>query len=196
MSEGRRIDNLPAEAWTPEVEAIFPILVPPGAAVKGSDFNSLLVLAHHPELADPFLRFNVAVGRGVVLSARLRELAILRVSWRRSCQYEWIHHLFGGATAGLTVAHFQALTADSMADLFTDEERAVLLATDELCANGAVSDPTWTALCAHLDTRQTLELVFAVGCFLTVAALLNTARVEVEPAFLASAAANGWPLLV
>lgn len=195
MTDGRRIDNLPPEAWTPQVEEMFPILVPPGATVKGSDFNSLLVLAHHPGVAEPFLRFNAAVGRGVVLPARLREVAILRLAWRRKCLYEWVHHLHGGDVAGLTVDHFRALATEGMADLFLPDERAVVAATDELCVEASISDRTWAALGEHLDTPQVLELLFVVGCFLTVAMLLNSAKVDLEAGFMDMAMARGWPMI-
>lgn len=74
----QRIPNLPPERWTPEVEALFPIMLPPGSAAKGSDFNSILLLAHHPALAGPWLEFNAKIARGFTISARQKEIAILR----------------------------------------------------------------------------------------------------------------------
>jgi hypothetical protein len=34
-SDRQRIPNLAPEQWTPEVEAIFPIMLPPGSTAKG-----------------------------------------------------------------------------------------------------------------------------------------------------------------
>lgn len=195
MQQSPRIEPLKPEAWTPEVEAIFPILVPPGAPVKGSDFNSLLVIAHHPELADPFVRFNARVSRGTVLPASLRELAVLRVAWRTQCLYEWVHHVIAGASAGLDRTHFDAVRLDQGSGRLSELEAAVVRATDEVCIDAVISDGTWAQLSRHLDKKQILELIFSVGCFQTVAALLNTARVEIEPAFLDMLKANGWPLV-
>lgn len=195
MERSPRIGSLPQSEWTPEVEAIFPILVPPGSGVSGADFNSVLMLAHLPELAGPFMRFNVAVGRGVSVPARLRELAILRVAWRRNCLYEWVHHLHGGAAAGLVAMHFDAIQRDEIGERFAPLEQSVLKAADEICAQGNLTDPTWSALAEHLDKKQILELVFVIGCFQLVSTLLNTTGVEVEKDFADMAVANGWPLL-
>lgn len=195
MSTKQRIPNLPPEAWTPAVQAIFPILVPPGSTAKGSDFNALLVSAHHPEIADPFVRFNLAVARGVVVSQRLREIAILRLAWRRNCLYEWVHHVIGGASAGLDNSHFNALRLEDPTAPFAPDELAVVHATDEICRDGALSDAMWQEVSRYFDQKQILELLYTIGCFLTVATILNTVRVEVEPAILELVKSNGWPLL-
>lgn len=194
MGEGPKIASLPQSEWTPEVEAIFPILEQPGSPFKGSDFNSLLMMAHHPEIAVPFLRFNLAAVKGFVLSARTRELAILRLSWHRRCQYEWVHHLYGGAGAGLTNDHFAALARSGIGAIFTPEERAVILATDDVCTEGKLSDHAWAALREHYSDKQIIELIMLIGCFLNVATLLNSVGVELEPPFLAGAVAKGWPV--
>lgn len=104
FANGQRIPNLPQEQWTPEVEALFPIMLPHGSTGKGSDFNSILLLAHHAELADPWLHFNAKIAQGFVLSARHREILILRVAWRRASDYEWIQHTLSAARPGLTTA--------------------------------------------------------------------------------------------
>ena len=123
----QRIPNLPPERWTPEVEALFPIMLPPGSAAKGSDFNSILLLAHHPALAGPWLEFNAKIARGFTISARQKEIAILRVAWRRGSDYEWIQHMLSAARAGLAVEDFDALLSDD---------------ANGNCAHGALKPPT------------------------------------------------------
>ncbi|MET1756448.1 hypothetical protein ABVV53_13465 [Novosphingobium sp. RD2P27] len=49
MSDGgtpdrQRIENLPPKALTPEIEALFPIMLPPGPRAKGADFNALAAI--------------------------------------------------------------------------------------------------------------------------------------------------------
>lgn len=191
----QRIANLPPEFWTPEAEALFPIMLPPGSTAKGSDFNSILLLAHHPRLADPWLRFNAKVAQGFVLSARHREIAILRVAWRRASDYEWVQHMLSAARAGLTVADFDALQSDNPGAGWSDLESLLIQATDEICLDGGIAPSTLYALNQHFTTEQVLELLFAVGCYIALAAILNTAGAVIEPQMLEQANTAGFPML-
>ena len=181
MGTGERIPNLPEDAWTPEVEALFPLMLPPDSVARGSDFNSILVLAQHPELAEPYLRFNAALAKGVDLSARLKEIAILRVAWRRGSEYEWVHHAISASRIGLTADHLAALMQHLPAAIFTPEEQSVVAATDDICLSGGIGDATWPALSNALATKQVMELLFVVGCYIMLGSILKTAGAAVEP---------------
>ncbi|PLK26786.1 carboxymuconolactone decarboxylase family protein [Novosphingobium sp. TH158] len=181
MGTGERIPNLPADAWTPEVQALFPLMLPHGSTARGSDFNSILVLVRHPELAEPYLRFNAALAKGVDLSARLKEIAILRVAWRRGSEYEWVHHAISALRTGLTPEHLAALMQAEPAAIFTSEEQAVVAATDDICLSGGIGDATWPALSNALTTKQAMEMLFVVGCYIMLGSILKTAGAPVEP---------------
>jgi 4-carboxymuconolactone decarboxylase len=195
-SAAQLIPNVPPEAWTPEVEAIFPLMLPPGSTAKGSEFNSILLLANHPGLAAPWLRFNVAVARGFVLSTRLKEIAILRVAWRKGSHYEWVQHMLSGAREGLTTEHFEDLQREVTGNIWTALETCIVRSTDEICQDGGILPQTLTELQQHLDTEQVMELLFATGCYIALAAILNTANAALEPQVLARAEAAGLPMLV
>lgn len=191
----QRIANLPQERWTPEVEALFPIMLPPGSTAKGSDFNSILLLAHHPALATPWLEFNAKVARGFTISARQREIAILRVAWRRGSDYEWIQHMLSAARAGLNIADFEALQSLDGGSKWSNLEALLVRATDEVCVDGGIAPSTLTALNEHFSTEQVMELLFVIGCYIALAAILNTAGAVIEPQMLEQAQAAGYPML-
>ena len=195
MTSAQRIPNLAPAEWTEDVQALFPLMLPPGSKAKGSDFNSILVLARHPELADPWLRFNAAVGRGFCLPARLKEIAILRVAWHQGSQYEWIHHMLSAARLEMEASEFSALMEEDAGHRFSAAERAVIGATDDICLRGGTSDETWTELSRHLDDKQAMELLFVVGCYVALAAILNSGNVAIEPGYLEQAETLGLPLL-
>jgi 4-carboxymuconolactone decarboxylase len=190
----QRIPNLAPEFWSEEVKELFPPMLPPGSTAKGSDFNSILILAHHPRLADPWLRFNATVARGFTLSARLREIAILRVAWRRGSQYEWVHHTLSGLRAGLTANEISALQREG-AYSWGSIEREIILATDEICHDGGISPPTLSGLSQLITTEQIMELLFVVGGYIALAAILNTADAQIEASPLEHARAAGLPML-
>ena len=192
---GQRIANLPPEQWTPEVEALFPIMLPPTSTAKGSDFNSILLLAQHPGLAEPWLRFNAKVAQGFTLPVRIREIAVLRTAWQRRSDYEWAHHMLSGARAGLTTAHFAGLQSELPGPAWSDLEAIVIRATDEICIDGGIAPETLAQLNQHFQTDQVMELLFVAGCYIALAAILNTAGAVIEPQILKRAEASGFPML-
>ena len=56
----------------------------------------------------------------------------------------------------------------------------MLVATDELLDTYELSDATWAALGEHFDTRQRMDFVFTIGCYVTVSMALKTFGVELE----------------
>lgn len=171
-------------------------MLPPGSTAQGSDFNSILVLAQHPRLAEPWLQFNAKVARGYTVSALHREIAILRVAWRRGSEYEWVHHTLSGARAGLTIVQLDALQSENAGSEWSDLEATLIQATDEICIGGGIEAGTLDALRNHFDTEQVMELLFAVGAYIALAAILKTAAAAVEPSVAQQATAVGLPAFI
>ena len=85
-------------------------------------------------------------GEDAKLSARHRELLILRVAWRTRSGYEWAQHSRMGADAGVTTAQIDAMTEGPAAPVWTPLERTLLTAVDEMIDDHVVGDTTWAAL--------------------------------------------------
>src|SRR3546814_3763382 len=64
--------------------------------------HGLGVILQHPALAKAFLTFNNHVATASTVTARVRELVILRISWLRRAEYEFIQHVILGRRAGLS----------------------------------------------------------------------------------------------
>ena len=77
------------------------------------------------------------------LPARIRELAILRVAHRRTCAYEWSHHVRMAKDEGITDEQIAAVQrfGDGSADNFDTFDQAVLTGVDELDENIGVVRP-------------------------------------------------------
>ena len=61
---------------------------------------------------------------------------------------------------------------------WSERERALLRATDELHGDAFIGDETWAELTAHFGTEQILDLIFAVGQYQLVSMALNTLGVQ------------------
>ncbi|MGV0874767.1 carboxymuconolactone decarboxylase family protein [Mycolicibacterium sp. XJ879] len=165
-----RVLPLPADQWDDAVDHALSS-IPAERRSPEKTGNLLATLVRHPKLTRAFLRFNNHLLYSSTLSARLRELAVLRVAHRRRCEYEWRHHVRMGLDAGLTedvIAGIERGEADDELD------RAVLYAVDELEDASEISDATWTTLSEHLDERQRMDLVFTIGCYGALAMAINT----------------------
>jgi AhpD family alkylhydroperoxidase len=158
----------------------------------------LELFAHHPALAKAFLSYNRYLnGRRSTLPPRVRELAILRVAWRRRCRYEWAQHVRMASKAGVgdeEIARVRAVCAGAgaaepaaagavagAAAGGDDDVALIVRAVDELDADSCLSDETYHALAQTFDERQLMDLVFTVGTYGLLAMAFNTFGLELDP---------------
>jgi AhpD family alkylhydroperoxidase len=162
-----RIAPLPYDQW--DTEALSAI----SGGRKLPPNNVLGLLARHPALARAFLTFNAHLLTASTLPARTRELAILRIAWRRRCRYEWAQHVLIARRAGIT--------DEEIAGIRSGAATLINRAVDELDDDSCLSDETYRALAAELDERQLMDLVFTIGTYGLLAVAFNTFGVELEP---------------
>lgn len=139
------------------------------------------VILQHPALAKAFLTFNNHVATGSTLSRRIRELLILRISWLRRSEYEFVQHLVLGRNAGLSEAELERIQAGPDAPGWDAVDADLVRSVDELHREARIQDETWTRLSAHFSTAQLLDIVFAVGCYDLLAKVFKTLGVQLEP---------------
>jgi alkylhydroperoxidase family enzyme len=138
-------------------------------------------LAHHPALAKAFLTLNKHVAQDSLLAARERELLILRISWLRQAEYEFVQHIILGRRAGLTDDELARLQQGPGAPGWTDDDAAVLQAADDLFQNACIADSTWARLAERFDHRQIMDIIFLVGCYEVLAMAVKSFRIPLEP---------------
>jgi len=142
--------------------------------------NIFRSLAHHPKLMKRWLVFGAHVLGKSTLPPRERELVILRVGWKCRSEYEFGQHTVIGRDAGLRDEEIRRVTEGPDAPAWSELDRLLLRATDELLDDSFISDATWAALGAHLDTQQLLDLIFAVGQYNLVSMALNSLGVQLD----------------
>jgi AhpD family alkylhydroperoxidase len=145
--------------------------------------NILRAIAHHPRLLEPFLGFAAALAARGALPRRASELLALRAAWNCRCEFEWGHHARYARAAGCTDAEIRAVAAGSAAPGWTDADRALLAAADELHAQHAIADDTWAALAAQWSPAQLVEIPFVVGHYTMLSMVVGALRVPLEDGF-------------
>ncbi len=170
-----RLSPLPADEWDDEVDAALAGMLPKRRRNPQGAGNALATMVRNPGLTRSFMPFNAHLLFGSTLSARIRELAILRVATMRNCPYEVEHHTGMGLAVGLTLEEIE----DAQRGVANDPvEQLILDATTELDRESTMSDATWSAMSEHLDERQLIDLVFTVGTYATLAIAFNTFGIE------------------
>lgn len=150
-----------------------------GAALDPLNFDIIGMLAHHPEMARMFLRFNGYLLQRGELPGRLRELVILRVAHRHRSAFEWGQHVRLGAAVGITDDDVAALAAGN--DGFAGTDRLALEAADQLVTDGRADWSTWSALVDALGEHAAMELIFIVGTYTLTAMAFSTWGLQPQP---------------
>ena len=146
----------------------------------GRILNIFKTLSHHPSLLKRWLVFGNHVLAKSTLPGRERELVILRIGWLCRAEYEWGQHVVIGKASGLSDEEILRIGEGPDADGWSERDRALLRATDELRDDACIRDETWQALSADWNTQQLMDLVFTVGQYNLVSMALNTLGVQLD----------------
>jgi alkylhydroperoxidase family enzyme len=183
-----RIPPLVPEQWPHQMREALAALrppeprhpLPPRRDDRPKALNALGTLARHPQLARAFHTFNGHVLFGSTLSARQRELLVLRVAAVRRSDYEWAQHVFLARDAGLADDDIARIAMGPEAAGWSSLDGAMVRAVDELVGDALISDSTWAALAGELDEQQLMDLVFTVGAYEVLAMAFRSFGVELD----------------
>jgi len=171
-----RIPPLPADERTPEVAELLASMQRP----DGGELHIFTTLARHPKLLRRWSAFGGTLLYRGRLSARDRELLILRTGYRCRARYEWAQHVEIGRAAGLADDEIARVASGPDAPGWSAEDAALLRAADELHDDSCIGDGTWAELASRLDEQQLIEVCMTVGQYHLVAFTLNSLGVEPE----------------
>jgi 4-carboxymuconolactone decarboxylase len=176
-----RIDPVDEAALPPEA---FQLAVEIRAALNipedGRMTESFLMMLNHPELFRAQMAMGIAVAGGAI-PARERELAVLRNAWICGAPYEWGEHVnIGKERCGITTEEVERCTQGSKAEGWTDHERAIMKAVEELHLDYAISDDTWAELAKTWDAKQLTEFPVLVGAYTMTAMQQNSLRYRMD----------------
>lgn len=142
--------------------------------------NIYRTLIHHPKLLKRWTVFGNHVLFKSSLPARERELLILRVGALCECGYELNAHTAIGKRAGLTDDEIERVKEGSEAEGWSEFDRGLLRAAEELHADSFISDETWKVLSQSYNEQQLIDAVFTVGQYHLVSMALNSFGVQLD----------------
>lgn len=180
MSDEPRIAPLPPEERD---ERTAELMAAMRSGEHGGDMNLTATLARHPRLLKRWAGFAGLLLFGGALPGRDRELLILRTAANTGADYEWGHHVVLGHAVGLDDEQIERVAAGPDAEGWSDHERLLLRAADELHHDAVISDEVWDGLAATFDDAQMIEVPMLVGQYHLVGFTLNSLRIRREAGF-------------
>ena len=175
MPQKPRLEPIEQENWNAEQRELLG-----KQSMRGNVPNIFKTLIHHEKLTKRWLVFASHILSKSTLSARDREIAILRTGWLARSNYEWGQHVLIGQDAGLSIDEIEHIKEGSKGGSWTDHERHILTACEELHENVVLTEQTWTGLAETLDNQQMLDLIFTVGQYRMLAGALNSIGVPLD----------------
>jgi alkylhydroperoxidase family enzyme len=187
-----RLPQVRLEDFTDETRAFFAQWT--GGIFSNADQNPVLrTFAHHPQLANAFSPLNIHLLSSNTLPVKQRQIAIMRTAWITKAVYMWSSHLQTSVTCGLSPEMYGPIQRGADDPYFTDFERSVIRATEDLVNDHKISDANWNALMAEWNERQMLDFLFTVGCYVMVAGVMRSTRAERQQDLLELADKYGAP---
>jgi alkylhydroperoxidase family enzyme len=182
-----RVRPLPPEEWSAQARELIAGTAGPVHALEGGSgeapsgtLNILKTIAHHPGLLGPFLGFASALALQGLLPRRSHELLALRAAWNCRSPFEWGHHVVFARAAGIRDEEIGRIPSGAAHPAWSDEDRLLLRAADELHRDQQLSERTWTELRRRLTDAQLVELPFVVGNYTMLSMLANATGVPLE----------------
>jgi alkylhydroperoxidase family enzyme len=178
-----RIRLLQNEEAPPQSRELFEKIEGNGATV----LNLYRTLAHSPSTITSFIKLGNVLLNKAELSAKLRELAIMRIANLLGSEYEWTQHLPIALEVGVTKEQIDNVHQWEESTFFDEKEQAVLRYTDTITLNVEVKDIIFEELQKYLNERQIVELTVSIGYWGLVAKVLVPLQIEVEDRSVGSA---------
>ena len=183
-----KLPLIPVDEWSEDMRITSGKMLPPRDKRPPDDgkprprgVQVLEVFANNQALSDAFFAFNRHVLWGTSLPPRWRHFLIIRVAAVRRSQYVWAQHVFQARDAGLTDEEMSRIAIGPDAPFFTPFEAALVRSVDEFVDDGHIADETWAMLTEELDEAQMLDVMFTIGCYVTVGAMTKSVGLEIDP---------------
>jgi alkylhydroperoxidase family enzyme len=182
-----RIEPLAPEHWNERTRQLLTATLGSVAQLEGKEdgrearpLNILAVVAHHPSLLEPFLGFASALALQGTLPRRESELLAMRTAWNCRSDFEWGHHAVYAEAAGIEASELARIPEGPDAGGWSERDRILLRAADELHAEQQIGDTTWDELAAVWNEAQLVEITFVVGQYTMLSMVANATGVALE----------------
>ena len=148
-------------------------------AERGEVLHLYRMLMHSVPVATGWLGYLTAIRQQCKLSAALRELVIMRVAHINGAPYEADQHKPFALKAGVTPEQLEALANwQDQPEVYDAVQRDVLAYTDAMTREVHVPDTVASAVRAHFDHEQLVELTATIAAYNMVSRFLEAMQIH------------------
>lgn len=144
-----------------------------GAVRSGSPGGPFTVWMRYPKIAERAHYFGNAVRLEGKLGRRLLELVVLVVARHWNAQYVFAAHVPPGLEHGLSDGLIEAIRTHRTPVFDKDDEKLVYDTVRELLETKRLTEETYERALAALGLDRLIELVTAIGFYMTASAMVN-----------------------
>jgi 4-carboxymuconolactone decarboxylase len=128
---------------------------------------------HHPTIGKAFWQLTKAITSFGMVSANVKEVAILVVGGFHKASYEIYAHVAVAEHMGMLPARISALLANVKPNDLTAEESTAFDLAFGLCRGGPLPEVTWRLAVQAFGEVGAAQLVYLVGLYAFVSTALN-----------------------
>lgn len=169
-----RVAPLPESEWSDATREAAAVFLPTGMR------NLAATYANRSEIAEASLPHLAYLWTESVLPPRDRALLVLRTAWLTGSEYLWAHRAGLAKREGLSDADLVRIARGPNADGWSDFDRLLLLAADEMHVDSFISDATWAGLSERYNTAQLIDTIDTAGALTMHADAANSLGVQIE----------------
>jgi alkylhydroperoxidase family enzyme len=173
-----RLQPLEAHEMTPEQTELLAAGASDGVPSVVDAFYRTMV--RYPAGYRRWAAFASKILRRGVLPPRHRELAILRTAWLCQAPYEWGNHVRLAHSIGISAEDIHRVPTGPSDPAWSEMDRALLRAVDELHHLGEIQDEQWEVLASQWDDKQMIEFLMLVGLYHQIGWTLNSLRIPLN----------------
>ncbi|HMB58392.1 MAG TPA: carboxymuconolactone decarboxylase family protein [Xanthomonadales bacterium] len=172
-SDVTRLEPLPPELWHVSLDPVI-------RDMRGRPLNIHRMLAHHPDLLAAWWPFRNYSVKGGALSARDRELVILRVAYALRSPYEWDSHVERGYAAGLSLEEIDRVRQGATADGWSESESVLLAAVDDCLEARCIKPDTLQRFSRFYSNKQALDVIAIHSLYVMLGVIIATWGLELD----------------
>jgi 4-carboxymuconolactone decarboxylase len=114
------------------------------------------------------------------VTARVRELIILRIGWRTGSEYVFCNHVRFSHELGIPGEEILGVRDPQRCHAYSETDRAVLHLADELHEYAEVRRSTWMALKKAFTSEELVELLLITGFWRMASGFVKSAKIPLD----------------
>jgi alkylhydroperoxidase family enzyme len=147
---------------------------------NGTIYHIMATMMNYRRLRLKWLLLASHVTYDSSLPPRDKEILILRNAWLCGSEYEWDHHVLVGKRIGLTNEEIEKIRKGTEAQGWSNFDKTLLKAVDELYTDRNLSETTWNELSKNYNSNQLMDLIFVVGAYNMLAMFMKSIGFKTE----------------